>query len=139
MIDQIITLFNEHGQGLYFGEQVTETEHALQCAYLAEQAGASPKLVAAALLHDIGHLVAVVDVGPRGDLAVDDDRHEAVGALDHLLEQLLVDAEELLGSRGVVEIGRVLPDHREARPTRLIALPDDGPPIDRHDIEVGLR
>ena len=40
ILDQVIDLFNNHGGSLYFGEQVTETEHALQCAFLAEQAGA---------------------------------------------------------------------------------------------------
>jgi [1-hydroxy-2-(trimethylamino)ethyl]phosphonate dioxygenase len=57
VIEEIEALFAEKGQGLYFGEQVTETDHALQCAHLAEQAGAPDALVAAALLHDIGHLL----------------------------------------------------------------------------------
>lgn len=78
MIDQIIILFNEHGQGLYFGEKVTETEHALQAAYLAEKAGAPPNLVAAALLHDIGHLLHGLgeDIADQGV----DSKHEDQGA-----------------------------------------------------------
>ena len=78
MVDQIIDLINEHGQGLYFGEQVTEAEHALQCAYLAEQAGAPPNLIAAALLHDIGHLLHGLgeDVAEQGI----DAKHEDEGA-----------------------------------------------------------
>ena len=78
MVDQIVTLFNVHGQGLYFGEAVTESEHALQCAYLAHEAGASPKLVAAALLHDIGHLLH----GQGEDIADHgvDAKHEDEGA-----------------------------------------------------------
>jgi len=43
------------------GEFVTALEHALQCAQLAEWAQAEPPLVAAALLHDIGHLLIDAD------------------------------------------------------------------------------
>src|SRR5262245_61942543 len=78
VIDRLFALFHERGVGAYFGEAVTETEHALQCACLAEQAGAAPELVAAALLHDVGHLMHGLgeDVADRGI----DGRHEAVGA-----------------------------------------------------------
>jgi predicted HD phosphohydrolase len=51
--------------------------HALQCAQLAEEAGAAAPLVVAALLHDVGHLVAIDDLGDRGEL---DDAHELRGA-----------------------------------------------------------
>ena len=57
IVDRVLQLFTEQGSGLYFGEEVTETEHALQSAALAEQSGAAKELVAAALLHDIGHLL----------------------------------------------------------------------------------
>jgi phosphonate degradation associated HDIG domain protein len=78
IVDQIIDLFNDHGGSLYFGELVTEKEHALQAAYLAEQAGASDHLVIAALLHDIGHLLhglgeAVAESGV-------DAKHEDLGS-----------------------------------------------------------
>jgi len=77
-VDTIFHLFREKGQGLYFGENVTETEHALQCAHLAEQSGAAPEMIAAALLHDIGHLLHGLpeDVAERGV----DGRHEDCGA-----------------------------------------------------------
>lgn len=42
---------------MYSGEPVTQLEHALQTAWLAERAGARDALVAASLLHDIGHMV----------------------------------------------------------------------------------
>ena len=78
VIDQIFNLFNNHGGSLYFGEQVTETEHALQCAALAEQSGAAPTVVAGALLHDVGHLLHGLgeDVASHGI----DSKHEDVGA-----------------------------------------------------------
>lgn len=79
IVDQIIELFNQHGNGLYFGELVTETEHALQCADLAKQAGASNEIIAAALLHDIGHLLHGLDedIAEQGI----DAKHEDVGAV----------------------------------------------------------
>ncbi len=78
VIDRIFTLFREKGHGAYFGEAVTETEHALQCAHQAEQAGASSELIAAALLHDVGHLLHGLgeDIAEVGV----DARHEDGGA-----------------------------------------------------------
>ena len=38
----------------YGGEAVSELAHSLQCAELAEAAGAAPDLILASLLHDIG-------------------------------------------------------------------------------------
>ena len=78
LADAVFRLFAERGSGLYFGEAVTETEHALQTAHLAEEADAPATLVAAALLHDVGHLLHDLgeDVAERGI----DGRHEAVGA-----------------------------------------------------------
>jgi len=53
-------------------------EHALQTAYFAQQANAPESLVVAALLHDIGHLLAPVP----DDIAdwTADAQHEAIGA-----------------------------------------------------------
>lgn len=55
---EIMGLFRVRGAAMYGGEAVSQLEHALQCAQLAEQAGAGPELVAACLLHDFGHLLA---------------------------------------------------------------------------------
>ena len=56
-IDQITSLFSTRGEVQYGAEAVTQRQHALQCAHLAEQSNAAPELVAAALLHDLGHLL----------------------------------------------------------------------------------
>jgi [1-hydroxy-2-(trimethylamino)ethyl]phosphonate dioxygenase len=45
------------GQKHYGESAVTQFEHAVQCAMLAEREGASSALIAASLLHDLGHLV----------------------------------------------------------------------------------
>ncbi|WP_020471279.1 phosphonate degradation HD-domain oxygenase [Zavarzinella formosa] len=78
VIDQLFALFAEKGSGAYFGEDVTETAHALQCARLAEEAGADDALVAAALLHDVGHLLH----GMSENIAKEglDGQHEDAGA-----------------------------------------------------------
>lgn len=78
VVDRIIEVFERAGQGAYFGESVSEMEHALQSAALAESSGASDSLVVAALLHDVGHLLHGLgeDVARRGI----DARHEDGGA-----------------------------------------------------------
>jgi predicted HD phosphohydrolase len=78
-VDDVVLLFDQRGTE-HHGEIVDQRSHALQCATLARSEGAPDHLVAAALLHDIGHLVASAASGARVDLSTDDDRHEAVGA-----------------------------------------------------------
>ena len=74
-VDQIFALYAAKG-ALAYGEDMSQVEHALQCAQCAEDDGAPDSLVVACLLHDIGHLFedeAEVVAGLR------DDRHEASG------------------------------------------------------------
>lgn len=58
-MNSIARLFAQAGHDAYYGEPVTQLEHALQTAQLAEQAGADRDTVLAALLHDVGHLLPV--------------------------------------------------------------------------------
>jgi phosphonate degradation associated HDIG domain protein len=76
--DEILAIFGRRGAGEYFGESVSMTEHALQAAYFARAEAAPPCLIAAALLHDIGHLIEDVP----GDIAdwTEDARHEEIGS-----------------------------------------------------------
>ena len=78
-VDEVLELLGRMGNALYFGEPVSQTEHALQTAWLAEQAGAAPDLVAAALLHDIGHLL-VSDDEPPDTTSGDPGHAEAAAA-----------------------------------------------------------
>jgi gamma-butyrobetaine dioxygenase len=55
-VGQLAELFDSEGAADYLGEPVTVAQHLLQAAALAQAAGAPPALVAAALLHDTGHL-----------------------------------------------------------------------------------
>lgn len=70
-IDDVLNLLASHGAAMYGGEAVTQLEHALQCATLAEASGASAPLVGACLLHDLGHLIER-DFTQRTDFGVDD-------------------------------------------------------------------
>ena len=56
-LDDIRGLFEAHGTLAYSGEPVTQLEHALQSGALAEASGATDELIAAAFLHDLGHLL----------------------------------------------------------------------------------
>lgn len=62
-----------------YDEAITELEHGLQCAALAQRDGASDAEVAAALLHDVGHLL-VGDLFPLDTPLQKDWKHEEVGA-----------------------------------------------------------
>ena len=73
-ISDICTLFARKGGRAYEGEGVTQLEHALQTAAQAEAAGAAPALIAAALLHDLGHLLN--DQGETPTLRGVDDLHQ---------------------------------------------------------------
>src|SRR5450755_2569311 len=76
--DEISSLFSRHGGGAYFGEVLTQLDHALQAAHFAAADGAADELVVAALLHDVGHLLQATP----DDLADwhTDARHEVEGA-----------------------------------------------------------
>lgn len=75
-LDDIARLFDAKGDRLYSGEPVTQLEHALQSAQLAERSGASEALVTAAFLHDLGHLIN--DQGETPTLRGVDDKHQYV-------------------------------------------------------------
>lgn len=77
IVASILNMFAQHGDSEYGGEAVTQREHALQAAHLARKSGASPALISAALLHDIGHLLHdLPDDAPETGI---DDRHEERG------------------------------------------------------------
>jgi phosphonate degradation associated HDIG domain protein len=75
--DEVFTIFSEKGAGSYFGEPVSQLEHALQAASFAQGENAPMHLIVAALLHDIGHLVEDIPE-ETADLGID-ARHEEIG------------------------------------------------------------
>ncbi len=73
-LDNILNIFQQKGSQQYGQEAVTQLEHALQSATLAEAADSTPELITACLLHDFGHLIH--DLGEDVALRGIDDRHE---------------------------------------------------------------
>lgn len=106
-LDEIAALYAAKGHRMYSGEPVTQLQHALQSAQLAENNGASDELIVAAFLHDVGHLIN--DQGETPTLRGVDDRHEYI-ALRFLRDlfgeavlqpiRLHVDAKRYLCARG---------------------------------------
>jgi predicted HD phosphohydrolase len=83
VVESIFTVFEREGAQQYLGEPVSMIEHMLQAAQAAEQDGAPPHLVAAALLHDYGHLV---HGGPEDAAEHGIDTHHEDIAHDFLIE-----------------------------------------------------
>ena len=94
-LPDIEMLYARHGASQYSGEPVTQLEHALQTAHLAEQSGADDALVTACLLHDLGHLLN--DLGETPSLRGLDDTHQyyALPFLRGLFPQRVLDAIKL--------------------------------------------
>lgn len=60
-VDALLDLYERWGSD-HYDEELSQLDHALQTAALAEAAGAPDETVVAALLHDVGHLLDL-----RGD------------------------------------------------------------------------
>src|SRR5262249_58941746 len=78
VVDLIFKLFDLRGQDAYMGEDVSQSEHALQAAAAAEREGADSYLITAALLHDVGHLLHALPENCADDGM--DAHHEDLGA-----------------------------------------------------------
>ena len=75
---QIGAAFARRGHESY-GEGVSLADHSIQCAAFAQRDGAGPALIAAALLHDVGHMLHDLpeDVADTGI----DTQHESLGSV----------------------------------------------------------
>jgi len=81
---EIRDLYETYGHTDYIGESITQLEHSMQCAELAEAAGESINVIIAALLHDIGHLLGL--------------KHGFKGMVNDSGEILGIGSHEILGS-----------------------------------------
>ncbi|MDE0401117.1 MAG: HD family phosphohydrolase [Candidatus Poribacteria bacterium] len=77
-VDALFNYMEAQGQSFY-DEVVTQLEHALQCAALAQQNDAGPTLITSALLHDLGHFILDEHNADKAFLATDLN-HEEIGA-----------------------------------------------------------
>lgn len=91
----IADIFERRGAESYLGEPVTMSQHMLQGAVLAEREGASDELVAAALLHDIGHYTS--EFGPYSPDDTEDNHHDEAGAkvLEHFFPPVITECVRL--------------------------------------------
>lgn len=74
IIDEIRTIFLSQGDEQYYGEPISQFEHAAQSAILAEKSGFDSEVQIAAFLHDIGHLLPA---------ASEEELMETYGRKDH--------------------------------------------------------
>jgi len=72
--DEIIDMYRNHGGAEYAGEKVTQLEHMVQAAQLAEMQGHDEEVILAAFLHDIGHIC---------EAAHGDNEMDGYGIKDH--------------------------------------------------------
>src|SRR5580693_9294730 len=79
--DEIMNLYEEHGGAEYAGEKVSQLEHMVQAAQLAEAQGYDEEVILAAFLHDIGHISGAA----KGDESMSASRGEmdGFGIKDH--------------------------------------------------------
>ncbi len=56
-INEIRILFEKQGDNDYYGEKISQFQHAAQAALLAKNQGYGEEVQVAAFLHDIGHLL----------------------------------------------------------------------------------
>ena len=95
-IPDIVQLLSSRATTWYGQEAVSQLDHALQCAQLAETAGETDSTVVAALLHDLGHIVganqpADVPAGAEAEAMPEkDDLHQYVAL--PFLRSLFADA-----------------------------------------------
>ena len=92
-VQEIRSLYIDYGAGLYGGEAVTQLEHALQAATLAEAAGATDTLIAAAFLHDLGHILEARDKSRDPAMPTIDHRHQlaVVPYIHHLFPDAVIE------------------------------------------------
>ena len=77
--DSILELYEDYGGEEYAGEKISQLEHMVQVANLAEIQGYDDEVVLAAFLHDIGHLCQdKLGINEMGGFGIMD--HEAIGS-----------------------------------------------------------
>ena len=82
-LDPLLAIYKEKSWRRYGLSKVTQLEHALQGALLAEQEGCPAHLVVATLLHDVGHMIHDLGESPAAEGI--DDHHQRLGA-DYLAQ-----------------------------------------------------
>ncbi|KAL4398732.1 hypothetical protein ACI68E_004129 [Malassezia pachydermatis] len=82
-VSYIFKLLKDQGQGDYLGEAISQLEHCLQAAYLAEQEVDDDEIIIATLLHDIGQFLPLNELGTSAERMFDSDLGANVGRGGH--------------------------------------------------------
>lgn len=107
--NEIMHLYAGYGGAEYAGEKVSQLEHMVQAAQLAEEQGYDEEVVLAAFLHDIGHIAEAAS--NDNDTISGPHRMDAFGIVDH--ESL---GAEFLREKGFSKkIARLVESHVEAK------------------------
>lgn len=122
--DEIMDLYEGYGGAEYAGEKVSQLEHMVQAAQLAEEQGFDEEIILAAFLHDIGHISEAAGGGesrsPSGGSSLSRGGMDGYGIKDH--EEL---GAEFLRSKGFSKkIVRLVESHVEAK--RYLTVKDPG-------------
>ena len=132
---ELLDIYNQRAIGRYGLSAVSQQQHALQSAALAETQGEPAALIVVALLHDIGHMVH--DLGEEAAKSGIDDLHEELGAQwlatrfgRHVTEpvRLHVPAKRYLCAVDMSYFGKLSPDS-----VRSLAL--QGGPMSREEVQ----
>ena len=107
--NEIMSLYEAYGGAEYAGEKVSQLEHMVQAAQLAEAQGFDEEVILAAFLHDVGHI---------SEAAKGDNEMDGFGIKDH--EEL--GAEFLRGKGFSKKIVRLVESHVEAK--RYLTIKD---------------
>ena len=108
-IDIVFDLYRNYGSHDYIGEDVTQLEHAFQCAnQAAVEFPDNYEYILGAFLHDIGHLVSIHDT-QHGEsdrlMNFSNESLNGLGLVNH--ENIGADFLELMGfSKSVSALGR---------------------------------
>jgi len=111
--NEIMDLYAGYGGAEYAGEKVSQLEHMVQAAQLAEEQGYDEEVILAAFLHDIGHIVHVngTDSVRSAEAANGANEMDGFGIVDH--ESL---GAEFLRKKGFSKkIARLVESHVEAK------------------------
>src|ERR1700755_2437289 len=109
--NEIMDLYAGYGGAEYAGEKVSQLEHMVQAAQLAEEQGYDEEVILAAFLHDIGHIseAGASEDGRMGGFGIKDN--EAIGP-------------EFLREKGFSKkVARLVESHVEAKRYLTVKAP----------------
>jgi len=136
IVESIDRVFKQRGDEIYAGEDVSQLQHATQCAKLAKQNNAPDYLVVAALLHDVGHIAGHHGLPQEIDENLD-DAHEDAGfefLKDAFSERILAPIRLHVAAKRYLCATR--PEYLEAlSPVSRKSLADQGGPMSEQECE----